>query len=60
MKLSDINGKRDPWSCEGSMSQCRGMPGQGSRSGWVGKQGERGWDKRFLKGKPGKQLAFEM
>ena len=25
-----------PW---GSMPQCKGMPGQGSRSGWVGEQG---------------------
>jgi hypothetical protein len=29
-----------PWSCEGSMYQCRGMPGLGSRSGWVGEQGK--------------------
>jgi hypothetical protein len=28
-----------PWSCEVSMPQCRGMPGPGSRSGWVGEQG---------------------
>ena len=27
---------------EGSVSQCRGMPGQGSRSGWVDEQGEDG------------------
>jgi hypothetical protein len=32
----DINGRRDPWSCKGSMFQCRGMPGQGCGSGWVG------------------------
>jgi hypothetical protein len=25
--LLDINGKRGPWSCEGSMPQCREMPG---------------------------------
>jgi hypothetical protein len=30
-----INGKGDPWSCEGSMAQCRGMAGQGGGSGWV-------------------------
>jgi hypothetical protein len=35
MALSDINGRRGPWSCEGSMSQCREMPGQGSGE-WVG------------------------
>ncbi|KRY62484.1 hypothetical protein T4D_1741, partial [Trichinella pseudospiralis] len=32
MALWDINERRGPWSCEGSMPQCRGMPGQGSRS----------------------------
>jgi hypothetical protein len=25
---------------EGSMPQCRGMPGPGSGSGWVGEQGD--------------------
>ena len=39
MALSGINGRRGPWSCEGLMPQCRGMPGQGSGSGWVGEQG---------------------
>ena len=34
-----------PWFCEGSMPQCRGMPGQGSRSGWVSEQEEKGWDR---------------
>ena len=28
--------EESPWSCESSMPQCRGMPGQGGRSGWVG------------------------
>ena len=28
-----INGRRRPWSCEGLILQCRGMPGWGSRSG---------------------------
>jgi hypothetical protein len=27
------------------MPQCRGIPGQGTRSGWVSEKGERGWDK---------------
>jgi hypothetical protein len=45
---------RGPWSCEGSMPQCRGMPGQGSGSGWVGEQGEGGGRRGFLEGKPGK------
>ena len=39
---SDIIGRRSPWSCEGSMPQCRGMPGPGSRSGWGGEQGQVG------------------
>jgi hypothetical protein len=34
--LSGISGRRGPWSCEGSMPQCRGMPGQGVGSGCVG------------------------
>jgi hypothetical protein len=32
------------------MPQCRGMPGQGSRSRWVGEQGKGGWDKGFQRG----------
>jgi hypothetical protein len=40
MALLVINGRRGPWSCEGSMPQCRGMPGSGSRNAWVGEQGE--------------------
>ena len=53
MALLDINGRRGPWSCEGSMPQCRRMPGPESKSGWAGEQGEREglW---FLEGKPGK------
>jgi hypothetical protein len=54
-----INGTR-PWSCEGSMPQCRGMPGSGSRSGWVGEQREGGRDRRFSEGKLGKGIIFEM
>ena len=34
-----LNGRRGPWSCEDHMSQYRGMPGPGSRSGWVGERG---------------------
>jgi hypothetical protein len=40
MALWDINGRSDPWHCEDSMPQYRGMPGQGSGSGWVIEQGE--------------------
>jgi hypothetical protein len=31
--LSGISGRGGPWSCEGLMSQCRGMLGQWGRSG---------------------------
>jgi hypothetical protein len=42
------------------MPQCRGLPGSGSRSGWVGEQGEQGWNRGFLEGKLGKGITFEM
>jgi hypothetical protein len=42
------------------MPQYRGMPGPGSRIGWVGDQGERGRGRGFLDGKPGKGITFEM
>jgi hypothetical protein len=41
------------------MLQCRRMPGPGSRSGWVGKQGE-GERIGGFGGKPGKGITFEM
>jgi hypothetical protein len=44
----------------GLVSQCRGMLGQVGRSGWVGEQGEEGWDRRFPKGSLGKGITFEM
>jgi len=50
--------ERSPWSCEGSMPQCRGMPGPGSRSWWVGEQGVRKWG--FPERKLGKWITFEM
>ena len=34
--MLDINERRGPWLCEGSMPPCRGMPGRGGRSRWVG------------------------
>ena len=46
-------------SCEGSMPQYRGIPGPGSRSGWVGEQGA-GGDRGFSEGKLGKRITFEM
>jgi hypothetical protein len=54
-----INGRRGHWFCEGSKPQYRGMPGPGSRSGWVGEQG-RGGDRRFSEGKLEKDITFEM
>ena len=42
------------------MPYCRGMPGQGSESGWVGEQGEGRGDKGFSEGKPEKGITFEM
>ena len=50
-----------PLVCEGSMSQCRGMPGSGSGCWWVCKQGEGAEDDRgFLEGKPRMEITFEM
>jgi hypothetical protein len=66
MALSDINGRRGSWSCEGSMPQYRGMPGWESRSGWVGQgsslieSGGGQWDRGFPEGKPGKEISLEM
>jgi hypothetical protein len=51
MAKSVINGSRGPWSCEGSMYHYREMPGPGSRSGWVGDQGEEGGVRGFSEGK---------
>jgi hypothetical protein len=62
MALLDINGRRGSWFCEGLMTQCRVMPGQGSGSEWVGEQGKGdgiGGIGGFL-GKPGKGITFEM
>ena len=48
------------------MPQFRGMPGQGSGSGWMGertlsyKQGDGGWDRGFPERKPGKGITFEI
>jgi hypothetical protein len=40
------------------MPQYRGIPGPGSRSGWVGTQGEQ--IRGFLEGKLGKGITFEV
>jgi hypothetical protein len=42
------------------MSKNRGVPGPGSRSGWVGEQGEVGGEREFSEGKLGKDVTFEM
>ena len=41
------------------MPYCRGMPGQGSESGWVGDQ-KKGGGIGVLEGKPEKGITFEM
>jgi hypothetical protein len=41
------------------MPQYRGPPEPGSRSGWVGDQGEGGEDRGFLEEKSGKGITFE-
>jgi hypothetical protein len=40
MALLGINGRRVPWSCEGSIPQWKGMPKLGCRRGWVGGWGD--------------------
>jgi hypothetical protein len=42
------------------MPQYRGMPVPGSRSGWVGEQGEEEGYRGFSEWKLGKGIAFEM
>ena len=42
------------------MPQYRGMPGPGSRSGWVGELGGGGGNIGFLEEKLGKGITFEM
>jgi hypothetical protein len=42
------------------MPQYRGMPGSGSRSGWIGEQGAGGrGDMRYSEGKLGKGITFD-
>jgi hypothetical protein len=55
-----INVRTNPWFCEGYIFQCRGMPGPGRGSGWVGEQGEVGGDRGFSERKLAKGIAFEM
>ena len=61
--------ERGPWSCEGLMPECRGMPGWGDRSvcmwGEWGctliyeEQGRREWDRGFPEWKPGKGIRLK-
>jgi len=68
MALSGIIGRRDLWSCEGSMPQYRGMPGWGKTEIGMGGQvrehphrsRERGMGWGLVEGKPEKGLTFEM
>ena len=45
-----VGGRRGPWSCEGHMSQYRGMPYAGRKCGWVVEQGEGRVGRGFLEG----------
>jgi hypothetical protein len=42
------------------MPQYREISGPGSRTGWVGEQGEGIRDRGFSEGKSGKGITFEM
>jgi len=55
-----------PWSCEGSMPQCRGMSWWGGRKGVIG-EGEHpyrqrggGWNRILMNGKLRKEIKFEI
>ena len=54
-----IIGRRGPMSCEGSMPKYRGMPGLGMGVCGLSSRGE-GRGRRFLEGKLGKRITFEM
>jgi hypothetical protein len=55
-----INGRRGPWSCEGSIPQYRGMPGPGIGVGDLGSRGSRDGIGDFLERKLGKGITFEI
>jgi hypothetical protein len=42
------------------MPQYKGIPGPGSRCGWVGEQVKGGGNRRFSEQKLGKGITFEM
>jgi hypothetical protein len=47
MTLLVTNGRKGHWFCDGSMPQCRGMPRQGSRRGFVDERQEQEGIKGF-------------
>jgi hypothetical protein len=55
-----INGRKGPWSCEGSMPQYRGMPRMGMGVGGLGSRGKGEGIGDFSEGKLGKGITFEM
>ena len=55
-----VNGRRCPWYCEGSMPQCRGMPGPPSGYRSFGEQGFVGDDSVVSEGKLRKGIRFKM
>ena len=58
MALLGIKGRKGPWSWKGSILQCRGIEGQGSRRGLIGNGREDGlWDN--FGGEIGKGKSFE-
>ena len=61
--LVGISGRSNPWSCEGSMPQCRRMP-EREWLGWWGstliEAGEGQWDRGFPEERPGKGITFDM
>ena len=66
--LVGISGRRGPWSCEGLMPQCRGMPAQGGEREWLGggsiliEAGVGAWDREFrgCVETGGKGITFKM
>ena len=51
MTYSVMNGRRGPWSCEGSMSPYRGLPGPGIGVGGLWNRGKEEAIGDFQRGK---------
>jgi hypothetical protein len=58
--LEIINGRRDPWSSEGSMSQYKGMPRPRSGVSKLGSRVGGRRDRGILEGKLGNGITFQM